>query len=197
MKSCEDSRQPPSSGYHKNSCVKKRNSLVFNENTTNPEKACETVQSKDSQTTSAAHLQQKTSTACKSALFISLLTLILTAVIFYALSQNMQGLSNKISQGNEIKQQTAALSARIQQLAAKMQTMNAEIASQTRRNTAAQQLLREVLLDQAARQLQYVAGQLEEQGAGQELQQALALIRKAQGSARQNGAATAPEPAQK
>ncbi len=129
---------------------------------------------------------------CKSALFISILTLIIVSILFYSLSRNMHGIANNMINVETVKQQMDSLDMQVETISKKLESLENYAASQKLTEKALRSAMRKTLIDQAASQLEYVVNHLQQDAGDAELRAAIALIQKKRSQKRQP---TEPEPA--
>ncbi len=130
----------------------------------------------------------------KCALFLSIFTLIIVLIVFYSLSRNMEGITNKIVSFESLEQNTDSLNRNMKNLSIKIATLEDYASRQKLTEQILRSAMREILIDQATSQLEYVASQLKEDDTDADLQAAITLLQKNKKKQQGNTQITKPEP---
>lgn len=130
----------------------------------------------------------------KSAIFISILAVIILLIIFYAITQNMKGLDKKITSLNAIKQESESTAEHVSKLSQKIAALENTVNKQKSTAQTLPYTVRNTLLDQIVSQLKYIASNEKKQAAAEELLKAIELLQKAKQKIPANTPATKPEP---
>lgn len=130
----------------------------------------------------------------KSALLFSILIFIIVLILFYSLNRNMQGITDKMHHIDNVLQQSKLFSKRLSTITKRIEKLENDTAQQTLATDKLRTIIRDTLVEQATRQLEYVLAHLQTQASDDDLRTAIILLQKNKKGQQKNDLSREPEP---